>query len=81
MQIHFNNSGKVGANYVPLSPISHLNRAAAIHGPREAVVYGNIRRKYTEFNARIRAVAGALQARGIGKGDTVSVICPNIPEL
>lgn len=81
MQIHFNNSGKVGANYVPLSPISHLNRAAAIHGPREAVVYGNIRRTYTEFNARIRAVAGALQARGIGKGDTVSVICPNIPEL
>lgn len=81
MRAHFETAGRQGANYVPLSPISHLNRAAAVHGPRPAVVYGDMRYDYTTLAARIRAVAGALKARGIGQGDTVSVICPNIPEL
>ena len=66
---------------MPLSPISHLNRAAAVHGERPAVVYGDLRYDWRTFADRVRAVAGGLQARGIGKGDTVSVICPNIPEL
>lgn len=69
------------ANFVPLSPVSHLNRAAAVHGRRTAVVYGDERYDYATFADRVRRVAGGLKARGIGKGDTVSVICPNIPAL
>ena len=69
------------ANYVPLSPVSNLNRAAAVHAGRTAVVYGDTRYDWKTLATRVRAVAGGLAARGIGKGDTVSVICPNIPEL
>ena len=81
MDIHFSAGAKTGANHVPLTPISHLNRAAAVHGPRTAVAYGDVRYSYSTFAERIRCVAGALQQMGIGKGDTVSVLCPNIPEL
>ncbi|CAN0602898.1 unnamed protein product, partial [Ectocarpus sp. 12 AP-2014] len=69
------------ANYVPLTPISFLNRAAAVHGTRPAMVCGERRYDWQTFARRVRCVAGALQARGIGKGDTVSVISPNGPEL
>ncbi|MEX0286172.1 MAG: AMP-binding protein [Paracoccaceae bacterium] len=72
---------KTEANHVPLSPISFLRRAESLHGPRTAVIYGDIRRSWTETAARIRAVAGGLQALGVGMGDTVSVLSPNIPEL
>src|SRR5680860_96220 len=81
MRAHFEAGAANAANYVPLSPISHLNRAAKVHGPRLAVAYGDLRYDYQTLAKRVRAVAGALQARGIGRGDTVSVICPNIPEL
>ena len=81
MQSNFEAARPNGANYVPLSPVSHLNRAAQVHGGRTAVVYGTERYDYRTLAKRIRAVAGALQARGIGQGDTVSVICPNIPAL
>lgn len=78
---HFDALASNAANYVPLSPISHLNRAARVHATRPAVVYGDLRYDYQTLATRVRQVAAALQARGIGKGDTVSVICPNIPEL
>jgi len=81
MQAHYNKGTANRANYVPLSPISSLNRAAAVHGARPAVVYGDVRYDWRTFAQRVHAVAGGLQARGLGKGDTVSVICPNIPEL
>ena len=81
MQEHSGVTTRSAANFVPLTPISFLNRAAAVHGDRPAVVYGERRHTWREFSDRVRAVAGGLQARGIGKGDTVSVICPNIPEL
>lgn len=69
------------ANYVPLSPISHLNRAAQVHSGRVAVSYGDVSYDFATLAERVRKVAGALQERGIAKGDTVSVIGPNIPEL
>ena len=81
MQAHFEAGAANAANYVPLSPISHLNRAAKVHGQRPAVAYGDQSYDYRTLGMRVRAVAGALQARGIGQGDTVSVICPNIPEM
>ncbi len=81
MDKHFEAFEQTAANYVPLSPISFLNRAEAMHGSRTAVIYGDLRRTWTEVALRARNIAGGLRRRGIGKGDTVSVICPNIPEL
>ena len=69
------------ANYVPLTPMSHLNRAAVVHASRPAIAYGKMRLDWDGFAQRVRKIAGGLQARGIGKGDTVSVLCPNIPHL
>lgn len=73
--------GQVAANYVPLSPISFLNRAADVHRDRIATVYGPTRRTWGEVARRVRGVAAGLRITGIGKGDTVSVISPNIPQL
>jgi fatty-acyl-CoA synthase len=69
------------ANYVPLSPISFLKRAAFIYRDREATAYNGTRRTWGQVGARCRAFASVLKARGIGAGETVSVIAPNIPEM
>ena len=69
------------ANYVPLTPVSFLKRAAGIYPNRTAVIHGSISFTYSEFYARVLRLASALKARGIGKGDTVSVFSPNIPAL
>jgi fatty-acyl-CoA synthase len=81
MRENFEALDKCGANHVPLSPISFLNRAAEVFGPETAVVYGKDRRSWAETADRVRRVAGGLQAMGVGLGDTVSVLAPNIPEL
>eukprot|EP00752_Nemacystus_decipiens_P000764 g764.t1 len=69
------------ANYVPLSPISFLERAAGIYPNRTAVIHGDRRITYAQFLERVRRFAGALAARGIGRGDTVSVMALNTPAL
>ena len=81
MQENYEKFAKVSANYVPLSPISFLSRAEALHSDRAAVIYGGLRRSWAETAKRIRKVAAGLTAAGIGKGDTITVLCPNIPEL
>jgi len=73
---------KGGANYAPLSPLTFLERAAAVFPDRVAVIHGDtIRRSWAELYARCRRLAGALQARGLGRGDTVAVMLPNTPEM
>ncbi len=72
---------KGDANYVPLSPVSFLKRAATVFPNRTAVIHGDLRYTYAQFYERVRRFASALKARGIGKGDTVSVLSPNIPAL
>ena len=67
------------ANYVPLTPLSHLNRAAKVFPTCEAVVYGSIRRDYTEYHARVSRLASALAKAGIKCGDVVATIIPNLP--
>jgi fatty-acyl-CoA synthase len=69
------------ANYVPLSPLSFLARAAAIYPDKPAVIHGPRRYSYAEFHERCRRLADALRCRGIGKGDTVAVMAPNVPAL
>lgn len=81
MQENYEKFDKFEANYVPLSPVSFLSRAEELHGDRTAVIYGDDQRNWTEFAAHIRKLAAGLVGMGIGRGDTVSVICPNTPEL
>jgi fatty-acyl-CoA synthase len=69
------------ANFQPLTPLTFLERAAAIYPSRTAIIHGNQRTSYAEFYARTRRLASALVARGIGKGDTVSVMLANTPPM
>ncbi len=69
------------ANHVPLSPVSFLARAARIYPDRTAVIHGDRRITYGQFLDRSRRLASALARAGIGKGDTVAIMAPNIPEM
>jgi fatty-acyl-CoA synthase len=72
---------KNAANYVPLTPLSFLARAAAVHPGKLAVIHGRRRFSYREFAERCRRLASALAAKGVGKGDTVALLAPNIPAM
>ncbi|MCF1183557.1 acyl-CoA synthetase [Marichromatium gracile] len=67
------------ANHEPLSPLNFIERTAAIHPRKLAMVHGTIRRDWAETYRRCRQLASALERRGIGRGDTVSIVAPNIP--
>ncbi len=68
------------ANYMALTPISFLERAAFVYPDKTATVNGDIRHTWSEVFQRCTRFASALAKRGIGRGDTVSVIAPNISE-
>ncbi len=68
------------ANYTALTPISFLERTATIYPDRIASINGPVKRTWHETYQRCRQLASALQREGIQKGDTVSVIAPNISE-
>ena len=67
------------ANYVPLTPLSHLARAAKVFANREALVYGDLRLTYARYHARVSQLASALQMAGVAPGDVVATLLPNIP--
>lgn len=69
------------ANYTPLSPLSFIERTAQVYPDYPSVVYGVRRYSWAETYTRCRRLASALDRRGIGRGDTVSIIAANIPEL
>ncbi|KAF1709483.1 acyl-CoA synthetase [Pseudoxanthomonas kalamensis DSM 18571] len=69
------------ANYTPLSPLSFLRKAAAVHPQRLAVVHGERRLTWSQVYTRCRQLASALQRRGIGRGDTVAAMLPNVPAM
>ncbi len=71
---------KSPANYVPLSPLSFLDRTAAVFPGRLAVAHGRRRYTWAEAAARCRRLGSALAARGVGKGDTVAAMLTNTPE-
>ena len=75
------NLDKNKANYVPLTPLSFLERAKDVYPNYEAIVYED--RKYTWLEVYKRAVkfASALEKIGIKKGDTVSFLAFNTPEI
>ena len=69
------------ANYAPLTPLSFLERAAYVYPGRMSVVHGAQRYTWYETYARCRQLASALAKRGIGRGDTVAAMLPNIPAM
>ena len=69
------------ANYAPLSPIPLLERAASVFPDHPSVVHGARRYTWSETWTRARRLGSALAQRGIGKGDTVAAMLPNIPEM
>jgi fatty-acyl-CoA synthase len=75
------NLDRTPANYVPLSPVSFLVRAARIYGPRVAVIHGERRYTYAHFLERARRLASSLARAGVGKGDTVAIMAANTPEM
>jgi 3-(methylthio)propionyl---CoA ligase len=75
------NLGKNAANYAPLTPLSFIERAAYVYPQRVAVIHGAQRYTWKETYARCRRLASALARRGIGPGDTVAVMLPNIPAM
>jgi fatty-acyl-CoA synthase len=69
------------ANYAPLSPLSFLERAAYVYPGRIATIQGDRKITWAETYARCRRLASALAKCGMGIGDTVAVMLPNIPAL
>jgi len=69
------------ANYAPLTPLGFIERAAAVYPQRLAVVHGRQRYTWRQTYERSRRLASALARRGVGVGDTVAVMLPNIPAM
>ena len=70
---------KCAANHVPLTPLSHLRRAADVFAAREALVYGAERWTYAQYHARVSQLASALAGMGVRPGDVVATLLPNVP--
>ena len=75
------NLEKNNANFVPLTPLSFLDRAKDIYPNYEALVYEARSYTWTEIYKRCIKFASALEKIGVGKGDTVSVMAFNTPEI
>ena len=69
------------ANWAALTPISFLARTAEVYPRRIGIIHGQRRFTWAEVHERCRRFASALQGRGIGRGDTVAVMAPNVPLL
>jgi fatty-acyl-CoA synthase len=86
MSEHYSNPYQWGldknaANFIPLTPLTFIERAAAVYPNRLATIHGPVRRTWAETYDRCRRLASALRQRGIGKNQTVAAMLPNLPEM
>ncbi len=72
---------KNAANFVPLTPLSFLERSAAVYPGLPSTVYEGRTFTWAETYTRCRRFASYLAGRGIGRGDTVAVMLPNVPAM
>ena len=70
---------KCAANFVPLTPLSHLRRARDVFPDVLAVSYGKHRKTYAEYYERCTRLASALVGLGVKPGDVVATLIPNLP--
>ncbi len=75
------NLDKNNANFVPLTPLSFLERAKDIYPNYDALIYEDRKYTWSEIFKRCTKFASALEKIGIGTGDTVSVMAFNTPEI
>ena len=75
------NLDKNPANYVPLSPVGFVERSAEVFGDLTAVIHGQRRYTWAQTRERSARLAAALQAHGVQRGSTVSVMLSNTPEM
>lgn len=69
------------ANRATLSPLDFLARTASVYPEYPAVIHGQTRRNWQQTYERCRRLASALAGKGVGRGDTVAAMLPNIPEM
>ena len=69
------------ANFAPLTPLPFLTRAVSGFADHTAVIAGERRFTYAQFDQRCRRLASALARHGVAYGDTVAVLAPNVPAL
>ena len=69
------------ANYAPLTPLQFIERSASVYPDHVALIHGQRRQNWAETYQRCRRLASALEKVGIGIGDTVAIMAPNIPEM
>src|SRR6202011_3191090 len=69
------------SNYIPLSPVSFLTRAASAFADKVAVIDGSRRYTYSQLLDRCVRLASALAKLGVERLDTVAIIASNIPEM
>jgi fatty-acyl-CoA synthase len=81
MTIEYDQLPQNSANFVALTPISFLHRNADIYPQRESILYNQRRYSWSETRSRCTRIASSLNARGIGKNNTVSVFAFNTPEM
>src|SRR6266566_4449440 len=72
---------KTPANYVALTPLSFLARSAAVYPDHISTVYEGRSFTWSQTYERCRRFASYLAGRGIGHGDTVAAMLPNIPAM
>ncbi|MDB5659132.1 MAG: acyl-CoA synthetase [Cypionkella sp.] len=72
--------GKTRANYTPLTPLSHLRRAADVFAHRTAIIWKSTRLTYADYASRVSQLASALAQNDIQPGDVVATLLPNIPQ-
>ena len=75
------NLDKNYANFTPLSPLSFLQRSAEVYPNRQSIVHGSKSYTWSDTFKRSKQLASALTKKGVGKGDTVAVLCFNTPEI
>ncbi|MFW6216625.1 MAG: acyl--CoA ligase family protein [Desulfohalobiaceae bacterium] len=68
-------------NYEPLSPLQFLERSAYVYPEKTAIIHGEQKYSYADFKDRVCRLATALKQRGVGKGDKVAFLAPNIPHV
>ena len=81
MNNYSKNLDKNSANYIPLSPLTFLERVKDVYPDYESLIYGKRRYTWKQTYDRCIQFASALETQGIGLGDTVSILAANTPEL
>ena len=72
---------KRAANYVPLTPLEFLRRAATVYPGKTGILHGTRRLSWAEIYARARALASGLERMGARHGEVVSILSPNTPAM